>query len=43
MAALANMSGTWCVYYRLSGEAINYNDAFAMFHRFRSKAECPTL
>ena len=25
-----------------SGEAINYNDAFATFHRFRSKAECPT-
>ena len=41
VAALANMTDSVCIT-DASGEAINYNDAFAMFHRFRSKAECPT-
>ena len=41
VAALASMTDSVCVT-DASGEAINYNDAFATFHRFRSKAECPT-
>ncbi len=41
VAALANMTDSVCIT-DASGEAINYNDAFATFHRFRSKAECPT-
>ncbi len=40
-AALASMTDSVCVT-DASGEAINYNDAFATFHRFKSKAECPT-
>ena len=40
-AALASMTDSVCVT-DASGEAINYNDAFATFHRFRNKAECPT-
>lgn len=40
-AALASMTDSVSVT-DASGEAINYNDAFATFHRFRSKAECPT-
>ena len=41
VAALASMTDSVCIT-DASGEAINYNDAFATFHRFRSKAECPT-
>ena len=40
-AALASMTDSVCVT-DASGEAINYNEAFATFHRFKSKAECPT-
>ena len=40
-AALASMMDAVCIT-DASGEAINYNEAFATFHRFRSKAECPT-